>query len=71
MQCRVLYFSEVFKFGKPANINTHRVNFSGNIDSENRDKHLLQLRNILKKIKKTWPDVEFMSISDMANYMVR
>ena len=56
--------------GKPANISTHRVNFSGRLSAENRDKHLAELKQILGRIKKRWPDIEFMSTSQMMETMI-
>lgn len=50
-----------FRWGKPAAINSHRVNFIGSIFPENRDKTLVQLSALLKAVVKRWPDVEFIS----------
>jgi len=58
-----------FRWRKPANISTHRVNFSGGIDPENRTKGLLELKKLLKTIVQKWPDVEFMSSRDALNHM--
>jgi len=56
-----------FRWDKPANISTHRVNFVGGIDESNRDKGLKELKHLLKAIVKRWPDVEFLSSADMLN----
>ncbi len=58
-----------FRWGKPANISTHRVNFAGGIDPANRAKGLTELKKLLKAILKKWPDVEFMSSGDALDYM--
>ena len=58
-----------FRWGKPANISTHRVNFAGGIDPGNRRKGLSELRKLLQAIITKWPDVEFMSSGDMLDYM--
>ncbi len=50
-----------FKWNKPANISTHRVNFAGHIEPSHRKKGLSLLRSLLKEIVKRWPDVEFMT----------
>ncbi len=50
-----------FRWGKPANISTHRANFTGGIDPKNREHGLNELLLLLKAIVKKWPDVEFMS----------
>ena len=54
-----------FRWGKPANISTHRVNFIGTLNERNREKGLRELRSLLKAILNRWPDVEFMSSADM------
>ena len=56
-----------FKYKKVANISSHRVNFGGHIEQENREIGLKKLRNLLKKIIQRWPDVEFMSTVDVGN----
>jgi len=58
-----------FRWGKPANISTHRANFVGGIDPSNREKGLSELQKLLKAIVSTWPDVEFMSSGDALEYM--
>ena len=54
-----------FRWKKPANISSHRVNFCGHIDSGNRDFGLKQLRILLDRIVKKWPDVEFMTTVEL------
>ena len=58
-----------FLFGKPAIIQSHRVNYSGTINSSNRDKNLQQLKRLLHEIVKNWPDVEFMSTVQLGDLM--
>lgn len=55
-----------FFWNKPAIISSHRVNFCGHIDPSNRKKGLGALKLLLQKITKTWPDVEFIAIDDLA-----
>ena len=50
-----------FHMNKPANISSHRVNFCGHIDEKNRKQGLAALKQLLDKIVKRWPDVEFIS----------
>jgi len=50
-----------FKYGKPAIISSHRVNYIGVHDVKNRDNGLKQLNELLTYVLKYWPDVEFMS----------
>jgi hypothetical protein len=54
-----------FRWNKPAIISSHRVNFCGHIDEDNRKKGLLSLKNLLHEIVKKWPDVEFMSADEL------
>jgi len=50
-----------FRMRKPAIISSHRVNFIGEIVKANRDKNLILLERLLKRVVKYWPNVEFMS----------
>jgi hypothetical protein len=60
-----------FKWGKPAIIGTHRINFSGRLDAEQRDNNLKLLEQLLIKIKEKWPDVKFTdSPSLLQNYII-
>ncbi len=54
-----------FRWGKPANISSHRVNFAGYINPENRKEGLKQLKELLNEIVNKWPDVEFMSAEEL------
>ena len=58
-----------FRWGKPANIDSHRVNFIGSIYVENRDYTLKELKRLLKEIIKYWPDVEFVTSEELYNEM--
>ncbi len=58
-----------FRWGKPAAINSHRVNFIGGIFPENRDKSLKKLKYLLQEILKHWPDVEFVN-SEQLGYII-
>ena len=58
-----------FKWGKPAVINSHRVNFIGSIFPENREKSLKALRKLIRSALSIWPDIEFMS-SDALGDMI-
>jgi len=53
-----------FRFNKPAIISSHRVNFCGHIEPKNRKKGLLLLKELLNRITRKWPEVEFMSSSE-------
>jgi hypothetical protein len=59
-----------FKWGKPAIIGTHRINFSGRLDAKQRDNNLKLLEQLLTKITRKWPDVKFIdSPSLLQNYI--
>jgi hypothetical protein len=54
-----------FLWGKPAIISSHRVNFCGLIEPNNRAKGLKELNALLSKVVKTWPEIEFVSIDQL------
>jgi hypothetical protein len=49
----------IFFWGKPAIIGTHRINFIGSLNEENRKSNLRTFSILLKSILETWPDAEF------------
>lgn len=55
-----------FRWNKPAIISSHRVNFCGHICKKNRENGISELDKLLKKIVKKWPQVEFVSLRDLA-----
>lgn len=58
-----------FRWGKPATINSHRVNYSGGISVKNRDNSLKLLDKLIREILKKWPDAEFMSSDQLGAFM--
>jgi hypothetical protein len=54
-----------FKYKKPAVISSHRVNYIGSLVQENREHSNKKLKSLLDKIINTWPDVEFISSSNL------
>lgn len=48
-----------FFWKQPAVISSHRVNYIGSIDENNRKQSLDSLKMLLNSILKKWPDVEF------------
>lgn len=58
-----------FRWGKPAVINSHRINFTSRLTPVLRDKTLSDINLLLKMILKKWPDVEFMNSSQLAEIM--
>lgn len=55
-----------FFWNRPAVISSHRVNFCGHIDPENRKQGLEALKQLLQQIVQKWPEVEFMSTPKLA-----
>ena len=58
-----------FKWKKPAVISTHRVNYIGGLNIENRRVGLSKLNELIATILKIWPDVEFISTSELGDLM--
>jgi hypothetical protein len=56
-----------FLWGKPAIISSHRVNFIGYLNSQNRSENLNLFTNLLKNIKQRWPQVEFLSSDQLGD----
>ncbi|MBC7381827.1 MAG: polysaccharide (de)acetylase [Bacteroidia bacterium] len=59
-----------FKFKQPAIISSHRANYAGHLNPANREDSLMQLSTLLKTIKKRWPDVEFITVKELAKMML-
>lgn len=54
-----------FRWNKPANISSHRVNFCGLIDPKNRKRGITALNKLLKKLVLKWPEVEFFTSEEL------
>ena len=65
MEIILRQMAAAFRWKKPAIISTHRINYVGGMNKQNREKGLKELNRLLKMIVKRWPDVEFMSTSNM------
>ncbi|PJE45275.1 MAG: hypothetical protein CUR32_00130 [Flavobacterium sp.] len=59
-----------FRWGKPAVINSHRVNFIGTLSEENRANSLRLLSELLTAMLKKWPDIEFICSDELGDYML-
>lgn len=59
--------SLAFKWHKPATISSHRLNYIGALDINNRDQNLKRLKELLVDIKRIWPDVEFMNSVELGS----
>ncbi len=60
-----------FFWKRPAIVSSHRVNFAGHIDPENRRKGLDMLKKLLKKVVAAYPDVEFIAIDDLCQEILK
>jgi hypothetical protein len=56
-----------FRWNRPAIISSHRANFCGHIEPGNRKQGLIYMKELLKRIKDKWPDVEFMSANQLGD----
>lgn len=62
--------SSAFHWKKPAVICSHRINFVGYINEQNRDRGLRDLEKLLKAIVQNWPDVRFISTDELNHYLL-
>jgi hypothetical protein len=58
-----------FAFGRPAVVNTHRVNFIGSIEPKNAALGLRALRLLLDGIVRRWPDVQFIATDELSGHL--
>lgn len=54
-----------FRWNKPAIIGTHRINFCGQLDENQRNKNLKDFENLISRMLETWPDIRFMSSNEL------
>jgi hypothetical protein len=54
-----------FRWRRPAIISSHRVNFCGHIDEENRSHGLAELKRLLDGIAGRWPDAQFIGADEL------
>ncbi|REL23990.1 hypothetical protein DYD21_20340 [Rhodohalobacter sp. SW132] len=57
--------SAAFTHRKPAVICSHRINYVGYIDPENRDRNLIMLRELITAVQKRWPETEFITSAEL------
>ena len=55
----------VFKYNIPVIIGSHRANYIGRINTKNRDRNLIYLKQLLDYIVSKYEDVEFMSSDEL------
>ena len=63
----LLEIENAFSWRKPAVISSHRVNFVGFINQDNADFGLKELNRLLSSITSKWPDIEFMTSTELGN----
>ena len=59
-----------FRWGKPAVINSHRINFTSRLKSDLRDRTLTDLNNMFSRMLKKWPDIEFVNSAQLAEIIL-
>ncbi|HKL03040.1 MAG TPA: hypothetical protein VJ911_05170 [Cryomorphaceae bacterium] len=67
-------FSEIqrsFFWKKPAIISSHRINYVGNMSESHRSENMEALHTLLTKIKKNYPEVEFMNSAKLAEIVAK
>lgn len=65
------HINSAFENKKPAVISSHRANYSGSLNEKNRSNSNQQLKSLLEKIKNKWPDVEFMTSSQLGELTIK
>lgn len=56
---------QAFKAGNVAHVSSHRVNYAGHIDPNNRKLGLQKLDELLSAVLQRWPDVEFINAAEL------
>lgn len=65
VECCMKEITAAFRWKKPAIISTHRINYVGGLTQKNRDRGLNKLDELLTGITDRWPQVEFMSTTEL------
>lgn len=63
--------NNAFILYKPAIISSHRANYVGGLDKENRSIGLKALNSLIIAINKKWPNVYFLTSSQLGDYITR
>ena len=58
-----------FKWKNPVIISSHRTNFIGGLDVQNRDRSLILLKELISSAQKRWADIEFMTSAELGKLM--
>ncbi len=67
VDCCLKEIEIAFRWHKPATISSHRVNYIGFLHPENRERSLKLLEELLGKMLKRWPDIEFMTSMELGD----
>lgn len=62
----LIEIKNAFLWHKPVIISMHRVNFVGGINPLNRETNLTKFNELLNRIDKIWPEVEYLSSDELA-----
>lgn len=62
--------ARAFRFQKPAVVSTHRINYVGGMSLSHRDRSLEQLEVLLARLRRRWPDAEFISSDQLSKLMI-
>lgn len=63
----LLDIERAFRWGKPVIISSHRLNYIGNLEEQNRINTLRQLDRVLSIVVKKYPNVEFMTTDKLGD----
>lgn len=55
-----------FRWGKPAIIGTHRINFCSRLDEKQSQKNLADLEQLVAKMLQRWPEIEFLDSASLS-----
>ena len=66
----LLRIKVAFVLGKPVTLSSHRVNYIGSLNENNRTESLRLLGKLLKKMVKLYPDIEFMSSDQLGDIIL-
>lgn len=55
-----------FKWGKPAILSTHRINYVGGLDENQRSHNLKLLKEVIEKAILKWPDIQFIDSESLS-----
>jgi len=61
--------SQSFRLNRPAVVCSHRINYVGGMDLEQRKRNLRQLNRLLDGTLERWPEVEFITSDELAELM--